>query len=56
MDRLVMNFLVTEGFVDAADRFRLESGTQSMYRTPCLDAAYIEPQTYFSLIENWTLK
>ncbi|KAM0917557.1 hypothetical protein ACQ4PT_009416 [Festuca glaucescens] len=29
MDRLVMNFLVTEGFVDAADRFRLESGTQS---------------------------
>jgi hypothetical protein len=55
MDRLVMNFLVTEGFVDAADRFRLESGTQSMYRTPCLHAAYIEPQTYFSLIENWTL-
>ncbi|XP_047052884.1 protein GID8 homolog [Lolium rigidum] len=29
MDRLVMNFLVTEGFVDAADRFRLESGTQT---------------------------
>ncbi|KAK1661171.1 hypothetical protein QYE76_049330 [Lolium multiflorum] len=29
MDRLVMNFFVTEGFVDAADRFRLESGTQS---------------------------
>uniref|UniRef100_A0ACD5TRY5 Uncharacterized protein n=2 Tax=Avena sativa TaxID=4498 RepID=A0ACD5TRY5_AVESA len=28
MNRLVMNFLVTEGLVDAADRFRLESGTQ----------------------------
>ncbi|KAI5004098.1 hypothetical protein ZWY2020_031341 [Hordeum vulgare] len=28
MNRLVMNFLVTEGLVDAAHRFRLESGTQ----------------------------
>lgn len=28
MNRLVMNFLVTEGFVDAADKFRVESGTQ----------------------------
>ncbi|AQL08212.1 hypothetical protein Zm00014a_009812 [Zea mays] len=28
MNRLVMNFLVTEGFVDAADKFRIESGTQ----------------------------
>ena len=28
MNRLVMNFLVTEGYVDAADKFRVESGTQ----------------------------
>ncbi|KAM0848215.1 hypothetical protein ACQ4PT_054538 [Festuca glaucescens] len=35
MDRLVMNFLVTEGFVDAADRFRLESGTQCTVCVAC---------------------
>ena len=28
MNKLVMNFLVTEGFVEAADKFRMESGTQ----------------------------
>ncbi|XP_066341607.1 protein GID8 homolog [Miscanthus floridulus] len=28
MNRLVMNFLITEGFVDAADKFCIESGTQ----------------------------
>ncbi|XP_075502987.1 protein GID8 homolog isoform X2 [Primulina tabacum] len=27
MNKLVMNFLVTEGFADAAEKFRLESGT-----------------------------
>eukprot|EP00897_Mesotaenium_endlicherianum_P009043 jgi/Mesen1/8167/ME000438S07263 len=27
MNRLVMNFLVTEGYVDAAERFQIESGT-----------------------------
>jgi hypothetical protein len=32
MNRLVMNFLVTEGFVDAADKFRIESGTQRITR------------------------
>uniref|UniRef100_A0ACD5VL86 Uncharacterized protein n=1 Tax=Avena sativa TaxID=4498 RepID=A0ACD5VL86_AVESA len=36
MNRLVMNFLVTEGLADAADRFRLESGTQ-----PDIDLASI---------------
>ncbi|EMS45116.1 UPF0559 protein [Triticum urartu] len=36
MNRLVMNFLVTEGFVDAADKFRVESGTQ-----PDIDLATI---------------
>ncbi|ONL95756.1 LisH and RanBPM domains containing protein [Zea mays] len=36
MNRLVMNFLVTEGFVDAADKFRIESGTQ-----PEIDLAII---------------
>lgn len=28
MNRLVMNFLVTEGYVDAAEKFRMESGTE----------------------------
>ncbi|GBG68578.1 hypothetical protein CBR_g3123 [Chara braunii] len=28
MNRLIMNFLVTEGYVDAAERFQQESGTQ----------------------------
>ena len=26
-NKLVMNFLVTEGYVDAAEKFRMESGT-----------------------------
>ncbi|KAL1560210.1 Glucose-induced degradation complex subunit, variant 3 [Salvia divinorum] len=29
MNELVMNFLVTEGYVEAAERFQLESGTES---------------------------
>lgn len=28
MNRLVMNFLVTEGYVDAAEKFKNESGTE----------------------------
>ncbi|XP_020270194.1 glucose-induced degradation protein 8 homolog isoform X2 [Asparagus officinalis] len=28
MNKLVMNFLVTEGYVDAAEKFRVESGTE----------------------------
>ncbi|XP_077254094.1 protein GID8 homolog isoform X2 [Tasmannia lanceolata] len=28
MNKLVMNFLVTEGYVEAADKFRMESGTE----------------------------
>lgn len=28
MNKLVMNFLVTEGFVDVAEKFRMESGTE----------------------------
>lgn len=36
MNRLVMNFLVTEGFVEAAEKFRLESGTE-----PDIDLATI---------------
>lgn len=27
MNKLVMNFLVTEGYVEAAEKFRKESGT-----------------------------
>lgn len=28
MNKLVMNFLVTEGYVDAAEKFQMESGTE----------------------------
>ncbi|KAH9309213.1 hypothetical protein KI387_037124, partial [Taxus chinensis] len=28
MNKLIMNFLVTEGYVDAAKKFQLESGTK----------------------------
>ncbi|XP_075502986.1 protein GID8 homolog isoform X1 [Primulina tabacum] len=31
MNKLVMNFLVTEGFADAAEKFRLESGTNRIF-------------------------
>ncbi|XP_011086091.1 glucose-induced degradation protein 8 homolog isoform X1 [Sesamum indicum] len=36
MNKLVMNFLVTEGYVEAAEKFRLESGTE-----PDIDLATI---------------
>ncbi|KAI3741128.1 hypothetical protein L1987_58795 [Smallanthus sonchifolius] len=36
MNKLVMNFLVTEGYVDAAEKFRMESGTE-----PDIDLATI---------------
>ncbi|XP_039115427.1 protein GID8 homolog [Dioscorea cayenensis subsp. rotundata] len=36
MNKLVMNFLVTEGYVEAADKFRIESGTE-----PDIDLATI---------------
>lgn len=28
MNKLVMNFLITEGYVEAAEKFRMESGTE----------------------------
>ena len=28
MNKLVMNFLVTEGYVEAAEKFQMESGTE----------------------------
>nr|CAD1818248.1 unnamed protein product [Ananas comosus var. bracteatus] len=36
MNKLVMNFLVTEGYVEAAEKFRIESGTE-----PDIDLATI---------------
>lgn len=36
MNKLVMNFLVTEGYVEAAEKFRMESGTE-----PDIDLATI---------------
>ena len=31
MNELVMNFLVTEGYVDAAEKFRIESGAERIH-------------------------
>lgn len=33
MNKLVMNFLVTEGYVEAAEKFQLESGTERIHFT-----------------------
>lgn len=34
MNKLVMNFLVTEGYVEAAEKFRKESGTERILFQP----------------------
>jgi hypothetical protein len=47
MNRLVMNFLVTEGFVDAADKFRIESGTQRITRFSFLSSLFSLPLLNF---------
>lgn len=36
MNRLVMNFLVTEGYVEAAEKFQHESGTQRILCSSCV--------------------
>jgi hypothetical protein len=51
MNRLVMNFLVTEGFVDAANRFRLESGTQRTARLACTSSSSYGLRADGSLID-----
>ncbi|RZC80486.1 hypothetical protein C5167_043059, partial [Papaver somniferum] len=33
MNKLVMNYLVTEGYVEAAERFKMESGTERILYT-----------------------
>jgi len=50
MNRLVMNFLVTEGFVDAADKFRIESGTQRMARSSFSPPLLILPGNSFEFL------
>lgn len=37
VNRLVMNFLVTEGYVEAAEKFQLESGTQRILLSCCIN-------------------
>ncbi|KAL6544796.1 Glucose-induced degradation complex subunit [Orobanche minor] len=41
MNKLVMNFLVTEGYVEAAEKFRLESGTERILKIADIDLATI---------------
>ncbi|KAL6542852.1 Glucose-induced degradation complex subunit [Orobanche hederae] len=41
MNKLVMNFLVTEGYVVAAEKFRLESGTERILKIADIDLATI---------------
>ena len=50
MNRLVMNFLVTEGFVDAADKFRIESGTQRIARSSFSPPLLILPGSSFEFL------
>ncbi|KAL5715631.1 Glucose-induced degradation complex subunit [Ranunculus cassubicifolius] len=51
MNKLVMNFLVTEGYVDAAERFRTESGTQPSIDFSCFHMQILDtnPQLFFHL-------
>lgn len=37
MNKLVMNYLVTEGYKDAAEKFRIESGIEPQQSLDCLD-------------------
>ncbi|KAL4202064.1 hypothetical protein AMTRI_Chr02g219150 [Amborella trichopoda] len=47
MNKLVMNFLVTEGYVEAAEKFRMESGTERIHNHYLiLDT---NPQLFFHL-------
>ncbi|KAG5149895.1 hypothetical protein JHK82_016776 [Glycine max] len=48
MNKLVMNFLITEGYVEAAEKFRMESGTE-----PDIDLATI---TYRMAVKNGSTK
>jgi hypothetical protein len=36
MNKLVMNFLVTEGYVDAAEKFQMESGAERILFHLCV--------------------
>ncbi|KAL4556815.1 hypothetical protein LXL04_034978 [Taraxacum kok-saghyz] len=49
MNKLVMNFLVTEGYVDAAEKFRMESGTE--HTNPQL-FFHLQQQRLIELIRN----
>ncbi|KAK4386613.1 protein GID8 [Sesamum angolense] len=62
MNKLVMNFLVTEGYVEAAEKFRLESGTERIlfellytgYQSPTL---FSSPTAKVDRIDpKWKLK
>jgi hypothetical protein len=40
MNKLVMNFLVTEGYVDAAEKFQMESGAERILFHLCVYQRY----------------
>lgn len=48
MNKLVMNFLVTEGYVEAAEKFRIESGTERI-----LFSFFLFPVSYFIYLYVW---
>lgn len=41
MNKLVMNFLVTEGYVEAAEKFRFESGTERILFKFSFSSVYV---------------
>ncbi|KAL8143904.1 hypothetical protein V2J09_016936 [Rumex salicifolius] len=52
MNKLVMNFLVTEGYVDAAEKFRMESGTEHIDLATITDRMAVKKAVQCGNIED----
>ncbi|XP_010041270.1 protein GID8 homolog isoform X2 [Eucalyptus grandis] len=52
MNKLVMNFLVTEGFVDAAEKFRKESGTEHIDLSTITDRMAVKKAVQCGNVED----
>ncbi|KAF8029881.1 hypothetical protein BT93_E2334 [Corymbia citriodora subsp. variegata] len=52
MNKLVMNFLVTEGYVDAAEKFRMESGTEHIDLTTITDRMAVKKAVQCGNVED----
>ncbi|XP_021847785.1 protein GID8 homolog isoform X2 [Spinacia oleracea] len=52
MNKLVMNFLVTEGYVDAAEKFRTESGTEHIDLATIMDRMAVKKAVQCGNVED----